>query len=127
MATVSSRARWNIPGLSKDKIFEEVDRFYRAYYLRPKPILRIIKTMLEDKDVLVRRCREGYEFFKAWPSGSRIWRRRGRRRNPRSAEASAARHRFGWGWSIAHESAVAAALWRRTPKGQPQPPVFRFI
>ena len=53
------------PGLSKDAIFEAVDRFYRAYYLRPKPILRIIKTMLEDKDVLVRRCREGYEFFKS--------------------------------------------------------------
>jgi hypothetical protein len=42
-----------------------VDRFYRAYYLRPKPILRIIKTMVEDKDILVRRCREGYEFFKS--------------------------------------------------------------
>src|SRR5277367_2087005 len=53
------------PGLDKDKIFEEVDRFYRTYYLRPKPILRIIKTMLEDKDILVRRCREGYEFFKS--------------------------------------------------------------
>jgi len=53
------------PGLSKDAIFEAVDRFYRAYYLRPKPILRIIKTMLEDKDVFVRRCREGYEFFKS--------------------------------------------------------------
>jgi radical SAM superfamily enzyme YgiQ (UPF0313 family) len=53
------------PGLDKDKIFEEVDRFYRAYYLRPKPILRIIKTMLEDKDILVRRCREGYEFFRS--------------------------------------------------------------
>jgi hopanoid biosynthesis associated radical SAM protein HpnJ len=53
------------PGLSKDKIFEEVDRFYRAYYLRPKPILRIIKTMLEDKDVCVRRLREGYEFFRS--------------------------------------------------------------
>ena len=50
-------------GLSKDKIFEEVDRFYKTYYLRPKPILRIIKTMLEDKGVFVRRCREGYEFF----------------------------------------------------------------
>jgi radical SAM superfamily enzyme YgiQ (UPF0313 family) len=50
------------PGLGKDKIFEEVERFYRAYFLRPKPILRIIKTMLEDKDVFVRRCREGYEF-----------------------------------------------------------------
>jgi radical SAM superfamily enzyme YgiQ (UPF0313 family) len=51
------------PGLSKEEIFEAVDRFYRAYYLRPKPILRIISTMLEDKNVFVRRCREGYEFF----------------------------------------------------------------
>ncbi len=53
------------PGLSKEAIFEAVDEFYRAYYLRPRPILRIIKTMLEDKDVFVRRCREGYEFFKS--------------------------------------------------------------
>ena len=53
------------PELTKEEIFESVDRFYRTYYLRPKPILRIIKTMLEDKDVLVRRLREGYEFFKS--------------------------------------------------------------
>jgi hopanoid biosynthesis associated radical SAM protein HpnJ len=53
------------PGLSKEEIFEAVDRFYRSYYLRPKPILRIIKTMLEDKTVFVRRCREGYEFFRS--------------------------------------------------------------
>jgi len=53
------------PGLSKEEIFEALDRFYRAYYLRPKPILRIIKTMLEDRDVCVRRLREGYEFFKS--------------------------------------------------------------
>jgi hopanoid biosynthesis associated radical SAM protein HpnJ len=53
------------PGLSKERIFEEVDRFYRTYYLRPKPILRIIRTMLEDKDVMVRRCREGWEFFRS--------------------------------------------------------------
>ena len=53
------------PGLSKEQIFEEVDRFYRTYYLRPKPVLRIIKTMLEDKDIFVRRCREGFEFFRA--------------------------------------------------------------
>jgi hopanoid biosynthesis associated radical SAM protein HpnJ len=53
------------PGLSKDEIFESVERFYHRYYLRPKPILRIIKTMLEDKDVCVRRLREGYEFFKS--------------------------------------------------------------
>ena len=52
------------PGLSKEEIYESVDRFYRTYYLRPKPILRIVKTMLEDKDVCVRRLREGYEFFR---------------------------------------------------------------
>ena len=62
---VASSPRLEKSGLSKDKIFEEVDRFYRAYYLRPKPILRIIKTMLEDKNVCVRRLREGYEFFKS--------------------------------------------------------------
>lgn len=53
------------PGLNKDEIFEAVDRFYRTYYLRPGPILRIIKTMLEDKSVMVRRVREGYEFFRS--------------------------------------------------------------
>ena len=53
------------PDLSKEEIFEAVERFYRAYYLRPRPVLRIIKTMLEDKDVFVRRCREGFEFFKS--------------------------------------------------------------
>ncbi len=53
------------PGLDKDEIFEAVDRFYRSYYLRPGPILRIIKTMLEDKSVMVRRVREGYEFFRS--------------------------------------------------------------
>src|SRR5215813_1344712 len=53
------------PGLSKEEIFESVERFYHRYYLRPKPIFRIIKTMLEDKDICVRRLREGYEFFKS--------------------------------------------------------------
>jgi hopanoid biosynthesis associated radical SAM protein HpnJ len=52
------------PGLSKEEVFEAVERFYRRYYLRPKPIFRIIKTMLEDKGVCVRRLREGYEFFR---------------------------------------------------------------
>ncbi len=52
------------PNLSKEEIFESVERFYRQFYLRPRPILRIIRTMLEDRDVCVRRLREGYEFFK---------------------------------------------------------------
>lgn len=51
------------PELSKEEIFEAVEVFYRRYYLRPKPMLRIMRTMLEDKAVCVRRLREGYEFF----------------------------------------------------------------
>lgn len=53
------------PGLAKEAVFAAVERFYRAYYLRPRPILRILRTMLEDKDVFVRRCREGFEFFRS--------------------------------------------------------------
>lgn len=53
------------PGLSKEEIFESIERFYHRYYLRPRPILRIIRTMLEDKEVCVRRLREGYEFFRS--------------------------------------------------------------
>jgi hopanoid biosynthesis associated radical SAM protein HpnJ len=53
------------PEATKEEIFEAVDRFYRDYYLRPKPILRIVRTMLEDKSVFVRRCREGFEFFRS--------------------------------------------------------------
>jgi len=53
------------PGLSREEIFESVERFYHRYYLRPKPILRIVKTMLEDRNVCVRRLREGYEFFRS--------------------------------------------------------------
>jgi hypothetical protein len=31
---------------------------------RTIPILRTIKTLLENKDMFVRRCREGFEFFR---------------------------------------------------------------
>ncbi len=53
------------PGLTKEEIFEAVERFYHRWYFRPRPILRILETMLEDKEVCVRRLREGYEFFKS--------------------------------------------------------------
>ena len=52
------------PGLTKEEIYESVERFYSRYFFRPKPILRIVRTMLEDKDVFVRRIREGFEFFR---------------------------------------------------------------
>jgi len=50
-------------GLSSEQIHEELERFYRAYYLRPGPILRIVKDMLRDREVMQRRLREGWEFF----------------------------------------------------------------
>jgi hopanoid biosynthesis associated radical SAM protein HpnJ len=50
-------------GLSREQIFEAVERFYRRYYLRPRPILRILREMLQDKDEFSRRIREGREFF----------------------------------------------------------------
>ncbi len=53
------------PELSKEAIYESVERFYHRYYFRPGPIVRIIKTMLEDKELCVRRVREGYEFFRS--------------------------------------------------------------
>ena len=53
------------PDLSGEEIYEALDCFYRRYYLRSKPILRIVRSMLEDKSIFVRRCREGYEFFRS--------------------------------------------------------------
>jgi hopanoid biosynthesis associated radical SAM protein HpnJ len=50
-------------GLSREEIFEAVERFYRRFYLRPQPILRILKEMLRDRDEFRRRIREGKEFF----------------------------------------------------------------
>ena len=51
------------PWLSADDIFEAVEVFYRRFYLRPAPILRILKEMLQDRDEFRRRIREGREFF----------------------------------------------------------------
>jgi hopanoid biosynthesis associated radical SAM protein HpnJ len=53
------------PEISHEEIFEAVERFYHRWYFRSGPILRIVKTMLSDRDVCVRRLREGYEFFRS--------------------------------------------------------------
>jgi radical SAM superfamily enzyme YgiQ (UPF0313 family) len=61
------------PGLSKEQIFESLEEFYHRYYFNKfgklliprKPSWRIFKSMLEDRDVFVRRAREGAEFFKS--------------------------------------------------------------
>ncbi len=49
--------------LSAKEIFDAVEKLYRAFYLRPKPIVRILKTMMTDMEVCKRRLREGREFF----------------------------------------------------------------
>ncbi len=51
------------PWLSKEEIFAAVEVFYRRFYLRPAPILRILREMLGDRNEFIRRIREGKEFF----------------------------------------------------------------
>lgn len=49
--------------LSSAEMHEALEHFYRAYYLRPRPILRIVRDMLRDREVMKRRLREAREFF----------------------------------------------------------------
>ena len=49
--------------LTRKEIFNAVETFYNKFYFRPKPILRILGTMIRDKDICKRRLREGFEFF----------------------------------------------------------------
>jgi hopanoid biosynthesis associated radical SAM protein HpnJ len=51
-------------GLSREEIFGAVERFYKAFYFRPRPIGRMLGEMLFDFDMLKRRLREGEEFFR---------------------------------------------------------------
>lgn len=49
--------------LSSVEMHAALERFYRAYYLRPRPILRIMRDMVRDREVMWRRLREAREFF----------------------------------------------------------------
>ncbi len=49
--------------LTKQEIFDSVETFYHQFYLRPKPVMRILWTMMKDKEVCKRRLREAREFF----------------------------------------------------------------
>ncbi|MGI8550945.1 MAG: hopanoid biosynthesis associated radical SAM protein HpnJ [Dehalococcoidia bacterium] len=51
------------PDLSRDEIFRGVEEFYRSFYMRPQPIIRIVKEMAHDRQECGRRLREGYEFL----------------------------------------------------------------
>ena len=56
------------PDLSKEEIFEAVDRFYRAYYLRPRPVLRIIRRCSRTKTSLSGGAARGMSFSRACAS-----------------------------------------------------------
>ncbi|MBI3724412.1 hopanoid biosynthesis associated radical SAM protein HpnJ [bacterium] len=49
--------------LPTEAIAEALETFYKRFYFRWKPISRIVKEMLEDRRVMMRRLREGKEFF----------------------------------------------------------------
>ncbi len=49
--------------LDKEAIYEALERFYRRFYFRPRPVLRILRDMISDRQVMLRRLREGREFF----------------------------------------------------------------
>src|SRR5215468_7269484 len=49
--------------LPSEEMHAALERFYRAYYLRPRPILRIMRDMVRDREVMRRRLREAREFF----------------------------------------------------------------
>jgi hopanoid biosynthesis associated radical SAM protein HpnJ len=50
------------PGLSHIEIFQEVERFYKRFYYRPRFMLRAIKKMIMDGDERRRMLREGAQF-----------------------------------------------------------------
>jgi hopanoid biosynthesis associated radical SAM protein HpnJ len=51
------------PHLSHTEIFDSVETFYRKFYFRAPKIASICGEMIRDRQMLVRRLREGVEFF----------------------------------------------------------------
>jgi hopanoid biosynthesis associated radical SAM protein HpnJ len=56
-------ASLNYPHLSHQEIFEAVARFYKKFYFRPSKIGEIVGEMIASPHWLLRRLREGVEFF----------------------------------------------------------------
>ena len=48
--------------LSTAEIEDAVERMYKRFYFRPGPIARIVAEMMTDRQMMVRRLREGAEF-----------------------------------------------------------------
>ena len=52
------------PGLSHTEIYELVETFYRRFYFRSSKIAAILNEMVRSPEMMVRRLREGREFFR---------------------------------------------------------------
>ena len=46
-----------------EAVNDAVEHFYKKFYFRPSKIAEIVGEMLTSRDMLVRRLREGVEFF----------------------------------------------------------------
>lgn len=51
------------PGLGIEEIEDAVERMYRRFYFRWKPIFRMVREMAAERHMLTRRLREGREFL----------------------------------------------------------------
>jgi radical SAM superfamily enzyme YgiQ (UPF0313 family) len=51
------------PDLGHAEIFDSVESFYKKFYMRPSKIAEIVGEMITSPEMLVRRLREGVEFF----------------------------------------------------------------
>jgi len=51
------------PGLPREEVFHAVERFYREFYFRPGPILRMLREMVRDPHQRRRRLEEGRDFL----------------------------------------------------------------
>jgi hopanoid biosynthesis associated radical SAM protein HpnJ len=51
------------PNLSHREIFQALETMYRRFYFRPRKIAELLVEMLGSREMLMRRLREGKEFF----------------------------------------------------------------
>jgi radical SAM superfamily enzyme YgiQ (UPF0313 family) len=54
--------------LTTEEIYKGLEDFYKQFYMRPRPILRMLSGMVRDRDECARRLREGWEFFRFFGS-----------------------------------------------------------
>ncbi len=52
------------PNLSKQEIFEAVEKMYKSFYFRPRKIVEMTSEMIRSPEMLRRRLREAVEFFR---------------------------------------------------------------